>query len=424
MEQQSCIPVAKMRAAMAALLGGVCLLAAGMAAAQTTGKNPSHEDILRGFDISALYADTAQGTTGFGSGATLTGVVVRWENPIVYSLDGLQYDKARIAETVETLKKFADLAGIVVKEGAVGGKDVNFRIVFRNTDNLRASNGGKVGCLTSWNSDNWTGRLNWAELQINLAYQAGISQCIQHELLHAFGLRGHPHKLHSILSYYTTRFVFEPTEADIVLLQTLYDRRIKAGMPRLEAVVLANGIIEEKRRALNPAAPPATSPDAVLADIRASIVALAESGNVRAMLHLAEAFRGGKGAELDPQRSKAWLDRATASIDPVQRFDAAYALQFGRIVPRDQERAARLYAGIADTGQAAAQNNLGNMLRNGHGLATDKIEALKWFILSAKAGNKLAEKNRDSLSAELADDERGEAERRAGAWKPVAQAAR
>lgn len=407
-----------------AFVFGLSGLLISAADAQTTGKNPSHADILRGFDIAALYADTTQGTTGFGSGATLTGMVVRWDNPIVYSLDGLQYDKTSMAETVKTLKKFADLAGIVVKEGAVGGKDVNFRIIFRNTDNLRASNGGKVGCLTSWNSDNWTGRLNWAELQINLAYQSGISQCIQHELLHAFGLRGHPHKLHSILSYYTTRFVFEPTEADIVLLQTLYDRRIKTGMPRLEAVTLASGIIEEKRRALNPAAPPATPPDAVLADIRASIVTLAESGNVRAMLHLAEAFRSGKGADLDPERSRIWLERATASIDPVQRFDAAYALQFGRIVQRDQERAARLYAGIADTGQASAQNNLGHMLRHGHGLTTDKVEALKWFILSAKTGNKLAEKNRDSLSAELAEDERSEAQQRAAAWKPAVEAAR
>lgn len=403
---------------------GLSGLLVSPADAQTTGKNPSHADILRGFDIAALYADTTQGTTGFGSGATLTGVVVRWDNPVVYSLDGLQYDKTSIAETVKTLKKFADLAGIAVREGTVGGKDVNFRIIFRNTDNLRASNGGKVGCLTSWNSDNWTGRLNWAELQINLAYTSGINQCIQHELLHAFGLRGHPHKLHSILSYYTTRFVFEPTEADIVLLQTLYDRRIKTGMPRLEAVALASGIIEEKRRVLNPGAPPATSPDAVLADIRGSIVALAESGNARAMLHLAEAFRSGKGADLDPERSRLWLDRAMASTDPVQRFDVAYALQFGRIVPRDHARAARLYSGIADTGQASAQNNLGTMLRSGHGLATDKVDALKWFILSAKTGNKLAEKNRDSLSAELAEDERSEAERRAAAWRPAAEAAR
>ncbi len=429
MGQRSCIPAAIVRSTMATLLGAAWLLVAGLscagpAAAQTTGKNPSHEDILRGFDIAALYADTSQGVTGFGAGATLTGVVVRWDHPIVYSLDGMQYDKARIAETVETLKTIADKAGVVVKEGALGGKDVNFRIIFLNTDNLRTKSGGKAGCLTSWNSDGWTGRLSWVELQINFAYQAGISQCIQHELLHAFGLRGHPHKLHSIMSYYTTRFVFEPTEADIVMLQTLYDHRIKTGMPRLHAVALANGIIEEKRRALNPSAPPATPPDAVLADIRASIVKQAEAGNVRAMLHLAEAFRSGKGADLDPARSQAWLDRAAASTDPAQRFDAAYALQFGRIVPRDQERAARIYADIADGGQAAAQNNLGTMLRNGHGLAADKVEALKWFILSAKAGNKLAEKNRDSLSVELAAEQRGEAERRAGAWKPVAQAAK
>ena len=88
-------------AGIAAIIGLSGFLAA-TAVAQTTGRNPSHADILRGFDIAALYADKSQGTTGYGSGATMTGIVAKWTRPVVYRVDGMTYDKARIAETMRS----------------------------------------------------------------------------------------------------------------------------------------------------------------------------------------------------------------------------------------------------------------------------------------------------------------------------------
>ena len=405
-----------------AVLAGLAM--AGPAWTQTTGNNPSHEDILRGFDISALYADTSQGTTGFGAGATMTGVLTKWDRTIAYSLNGLLYDNTRIKETVDALNRMAGIAGLETREVQPESGDANFRIVFRNSENLRTSNGGKAGCLTSWKYDKWTGRMIGAELQINLAYINGISHCIIHEMLHAFGLRGHPHKLHSIMSYYTSKIVFDLTEADMVMLQTLYDPRMKLGLPRLSAAALADDIIEEKRRALNPAAPPRSDPAPVFRDIVASLEKEAEAGGVHAMLHLAEAYRVGSGVTPSRHLHRQWLQRAMSHPDPKERFDAAYALHFGRILPVNHAQALLLYEEIARSGINAAQNNLGHMLRNGHGAPANKVEAMKWFILAAQAGNALAGKNRDSLLPQLTPEEHAEAQKRAAEWQPVQQAAR
>lgn len=410
--------------ATAAAAALATMLSGSPAFAQTTGANPSHEDILRGFDISALYADTSQGTTGFGSGATMTGVVTKWTKPIQYSLNGLMYDKARIAETVAALKRIAALTGVEVREVETGSADANFRIVFRNTENLRTSNGGKAGCLTSWNADQWTGRMNSAEMQINLAYINNISSCIVHELLHAFGLRGHPHKLHSIMSYYTTKIVFDLTEADTVLLQTLYDRRMKAGTPRLAALVLADGITEEKRRNLNPGAPPKSEPDHMLHEIRAILARDAEKGNVRAMLHLIQAYRGGIGAEKNEIKATEWEARAAQQKNPMERFYLAYALANGYYLPKDETRARLLYQENADADHTTSQNNLAMMLRDGKGGPEDKLGALTWLMIAAQKNHTLAERNRQALLPLVSPEWQRQARERAETWKPAQQAAK
>lgn len=391
------------------------------AVGQTTGKNPSHADILRGFDIAALYADKSQGSTGYGSGATMAGVVTKWTRPILYRVDGMTYDKARIAETIDSLKRVAAMAGIPVSEGTED--TANFILMFRNTDNLRTSNGGRAGCLTLWNGNQWTGALTRAELQINLGTRSDLTQCINHEMLHAFGLRGHPHKLHSVMSYYTVRFVFDTTEADTVILQTLYDRRMKPGMSRLSAAVLADGIIEEKRRALNPAAPAKTDATVVFQEIIADLEAAAKAGDARAILSLAEAYRLGVVLPKDEAKMRALIDQAAQLPDPAQRFDTAYALAAGHFVAQDAERAAILYRRNAETGHPVSQNNLAILLRDGKGVPQDMTEALMWLTI---AGGKydLAERNRQTLLTKLAPDLQLAAQQRAAAWKPAAEAAR
>lgn len=409
---------------IASILGLCGLLAPGMtggAVAQTTGRNPSHADILRGFDIAALYADKSQGTTGYGSGATMTGVVTKWTRPIFYRVDGMTYDTARIAETVAALKRVAAVADVPVTEGTE--TTANFILVFRNTDNLRTASGGKAGCLTNWNSNQWTGAFNRAELHINLGTRSDLTQCINHEMLHAFGLRGHPHKLHSVMSYYTVRLVFDMTEADTVMLQTLYDKRMKPGLSRLAAVVLADGIIEEKRRALNPAAPPKTESMEIFREIVADLEAAAKTGSARALLSLAEAHRFGIVLPKDDAKMQALIAQAEQLADANQRFDVAYALTNGHFVSVNPERGASIYRRNAEAGHLVSQNNFALLLRDGKGVPQDMTEALMWFTI-ASGKYDLAERNRQNLLSKLAPDIQLAAQQRAAAWKPAPEAAR
>jgi hypothetical protein len=410
---------------IASILGLCGLLAPGMtggAVAQTTGRNPSHEDILRGLDAAAFWASRED--VSYGGSYNPTGFVIKWTGEIRYRIDGFTYNGKAIETAVGTLRRQADVAGVVVREAATADA-ANFTIVFENVEVFRlGSVARRAGCYMEPSYDESSGRMTAAVLHVNLAKPAEIDRCIVHETLHGFGLLNHPHKLHSVLSYYTQRLAFDLTEADIVMLKTLYDPRLKAGMRRLQALQLADGIIEEKRRALTPAAPARTDTAHVLREAAADLEAAASQGNVKAMLHLAQAHRIGAVVAKDQATSDGWLDRAAALPDGAARFDLAYALAGGHYGIRDDARAVAIYRPLAMSGHRVAQNNLAVLLRDGRGVEQDRTEALFWFTVAATSGYPLAERNRKRLADQLGEPQSAEAVQRAAAWKPGPEAAR
>ena len=73
----------------------------------------------------------------------------------------------------------------------------------------------------------------------------------------------------------------------------------------------------------------------------------------------------------------------------------------------------------------AAQNELGSLYGNGHGVEKDYVEAYRWFELAASRnpGNDFetrenAARNRDTLATRMTPAEIAEAQKRAKAWKP------
>jgi uncharacterized protein len=71
----------------------------------------------------------------------------------------------------------------------------------------------------------------------------------------------------------------------------------------------------------------------------------------------------------------------------------------------------------AEQGNAAAQNNLGAMYDTGRGVAQDHVQAQKWFILGAAAGNAQAAKNRDNVAAKMTPVQITEAQELARTWR-------
>jgi uncharacterized protein len=79
-------------------------------------------------------------------------------------------------------------------------------------------------------------------------------------------------------------------------------------------------------------------------------------------------------------------------IQQAQSGDAAAQLELGRAyqegkgVPRDDGQAVGWFRKAADQGNAAAQNSLGVMYSEGRGVPRDKDEAVRWYKKAAKQG--------------------------------------
>lgn len=406
-----------MAALAAALLAGSGLAPAA-ALVEAPGRNPTHEDILRGFDASALSASRED--VAYGGSYDPVGMIVKWQKPIVYRIEGLRARPDAVNLAIATLQQQAALAGIAVR-AAKAPSEANYTIAFSNVAGYNIGD-RKAVCFLTYNF-NTTGQMQWAKLQINLAAPS-LERCVRHEILHGFGLMNHPHRLHSVLSYHVGDHMAEMTEADVVMLKSLYDPRIRPAMSRLAALTVADDLIEANRRALNPRAPAKTDPAPVLRDVIADLDRAAAGGNVRAMMYLAEAAWQGYGMAKDPARMAAWIERASATRDIVARFDLAHALSSGRYMPRDDARAAALYRRNAEVGHAVSQNNYAVMLRDGIGVPVDRVAALTWFTLAARGNVAVAERSRQALMQGLPPEQQQEAMRRAAAWRPVAEPAR
>jgi len=404
------------RMLLAPVLAGALLLA-GTAAAlvETPSRNPTHDDILRGFDASALSASGED--VAYGGSYNPVGMIVKWQTPIVYRIEGLRSRPEAIKLAIATLQQQAALAGIEVR-AAKAPSEANYTIAFGNVAGYDLGD-RKAVCFLTY-SFNTIGQMQWAKLQINLAAPS-LERCVRHEVLHGFGLLNHPHRLHSVLSYHTGDQMAEMTEADIVMLRSLYDPRIQPAMSRLAALTIADGLIEANRRAINPRAPAKTDPAPVLRDAIADLDRAAAGGNTRAMMYLAEAAWQGYGMAKDAARMAAWIERASATRDVVARFDLAHALASGRYMPKDNARAAALYRRNAELGHAVSQNNYAVMLRDGIGVPADRVAALSWFILAARGQVAMAERSRRALMQSLPPAQQQEAARRAAAWRPGAE---
>ena len=89
----------------------------------------------------------------------------------------------------------------------------------------------------------------------------------------------------------------------------------------------------------------------------------------------------------------------------------------GQGVPKDQKKAAELFKQAAEGGSPGAQQSLGSALKLGEGIETDVIEALKWFIVSARAGNKDANAYAERVARFMTRQQRLEARKKTLAWQ-------
>lgn len=74
------------------------------------------------------------------------------------------------------------------------------------------------------------------------------------------------------------------------------------------------------------------------------------------------------------------------------------------------------YQKAAELGYAESQNKLGVKLAEGNGAPKNMVEALKWFTISAAAGNEKAFDNRDKAEKTMKPSDVKKAQGLAAAW--------
>jgi hypothetical protein len=203
--------------------------AVGTAQASDWPGKVSLEDAARAFDDAALRVDTSPAIE-----------LARWTRPIFLAVAN---DMNEHASEVETSARFmASIAKVSVTRVPWGDSRANFLV--------RASTSQTSGKSPCRSTVDWTdlGHMVRAEIFVNLSNPGRVTRCINHETMHGFGFRGHAHGSFSVLSYkYAAQA--QLTDADRLMLETLYDPRLKPGTKVAAASPVACNILAEKVRA-------------------------------------------------------------------------------------------------------------------------------------------------------------------------------
>nr|WP_304273665.1 tetratricopeptide repeat protein [Phascolarctobacterium succinatutens] len=136
----------------------------------------------------------------------------------------------------------------------------------------------------------------------------------------------------------------------------------------------------------------------------------AEQGHAKAQYRLADKLYYGKGCQQNKEEALNWYKKAAAKGNA----DAEEALKWHRKAAKQGYEAAKIDIGrrvwsksknndlgdimaVAETGNEYAQYIVAEKLYYGKDCDGDKIEALKWYTLAAKRGNKDAQKKLAAL---------------------------
>ncbi len=112
----------------------------------------------------------------------------------------------------------------------------------------------------------------------------------------------------------------------------------------------------------------------------------ANQGDVLAEYLLGRSYFLGGGIQQDVSGAQKWLKAAADQGNPF----AAYYL--GRIMAdRDYTKAPALYKAAADQGLPQAQYYYAKALKDGRGVAQDRVEAYVWFVVATDAGQSRAQ---------------------------------
>lgn len=208
---------------------------AGLSACQTTEQ--VHNRLVQAFDDVIFHeAPDKKGQSVRQYNLTL----VRWNDPIHYAVIG-DRDDPLAAMSIASLKKIAAVADVEVN-AAEDPDDANFNIYLDETKDYVINGNESASCYAHTDSND-EGDLTLGEIHLPVARRQSAESCLDHEVLHAFGFRGHTHRIRSTISYVGSED--EWTRWDRILIRALYDPQMPPAAYRDEALDVAEMLIPE-----------------------------------------------------------------------------------------------------------------------------------------------------------------------------------
>ncbi len=155
-----------------------------------------------------------------------------------------------------------------------------------------------------------------------------------------------------------------------------------------------------------------------------SIRSRAEAGSAEAQFYLGLKFAAIEGATQDKVQAAAWYAKAADQSHPLAQFNLGVMYAQGEGVERDEAKAFALFEQAARQGDAGAQFNLGMRQHRASGDSTtssgdaaeSKVEAYKWFSLSAAQGYRGSDAAFERIALTMSHEEVADGARRAASF--------
>ena len=217
-----------------ALLAAPLLVLAGGALAESRSAWPSREVLARQFERIAF-------TSEFG-GQNRAGRLIRWNGPVRVRLTGHMPDRFR-AEVERQLAELRMLSGLTIEIASEGAEGLPPAL----TVEFSSSRGGttfdpEAPCRTLIWETGYV--INKVQIYITPYPDYVRRHCIAEELTQALGLADDsPVVRDSIFNDASSRQRIAPWDA--LMVRVLYDARLRAGMPKAEAMPIVRRIIAE-----------------------------------------------------------------------------------------------------------------------------------------------------------------------------------
>lgn len=143
----------------------------------------------------------------------------------------------------------------------------------------------------------------------------------------------------------------------------------------------------------------------------------AASGYVIAQSRLGAMYDEGRGVPQNLSKAMKWYRKAAQQGDLHAQISLGLIYGTGRGVPQNYFQAVRWFGLAAEQGDILAQYNLGLIYASGYDVVPkDDVQALVWFILAARGGNKDARKNHDALATRMSPEQVEKAQKLAQDW--------